>query len=77
MAAWLALKKHISNGAAMTDFSADAALPFSKKTTCAITGKERSRKDLVNIDTLRPALTDRIRRDFPDLPAEEIGRAHV
>ena len=54
----------------MSDFTADAIISGSKKHACAITGKERPKKDLVNIDTLRPALTDRIRRDFPDLPAE-------
>lgn len=44
----------------------------SKKTACAITGKERSKKDLINIDTLRPGLADRVRKDFPDLPAEAL-----
>ena len=54
----------------MSDFAAEASTSAPKKHACAITGKERPKKDLVNIDTLRPALTDRIRRDFPDLPAE-------
>ena len=45
-------------------------LAGGRRHACAITGRERPKKDLVNIDTLRPALTDRIRRDFPDLPAE-------
>ena len=34
---------------------------------CAITGKERPRRDLVQLETLRPALADRIRQDHPEL----------
>ncbi len=34
---------------------------------CAISGRETPRKDLINIDTVRPNLVARIRRDFPDL----------
>ena len=56
----------------MSDFAAETVASASRKHACAITGKERPKKDLVNIDTLRPALTDRIRRDFPDLPAEAL-----
>ena len=43
-----------------------------RKMACAITGKERPKRDLINVDTLRPALSDRIRRDFPDLPSEAL-----
>ena len=46
--------------------------PGHRKLACAITGKERPKRDLINVDTLRPALSDRIRRDFPDLPAEAL-----
>ena len=39
-----------------------------KRGTCAITGQEMARKNLVEIGTLRPALADHIRNDFPELP---------
>jgi uncharacterized membrane protein len=38
-----------------------------KKMTCAITGKERAKRDLFRVDTLRPTLADRIRQDHPEL----------
>jgi len=41
---------------------------ISKRIPCAMTGRLRTKKDLVRLDTLSPALTDRIRTDFPDLP---------
>src|SRR5487761_2025818 len=44
----------------------------NKRQICAISGRERPKRDLVNVDTLRPALSDRIRQDFPDLPAESL-----
>jgi len=44
----------------------------AKRLHCAITGKERSKKDLVHLDTLRPGLIDRIRADHPDLPDEAL-----
>ena len=34
---------------------------------CAITGRERNKRDLVNFDHIRPALAERIRRDHPDI----------
>ena len=49
-----------------------AAATQPKRLVCAISGRERPKKDLVNVDTLRPALADRIRRDFPDMPAEAL-----
>jgi hypothetical protein len=39
----------------------------SRKLTCSITGKEYARRDLVQLDALRPSLADRIRQDHPDL----------
>ncbi|QEL23009.1 DUF1003 domain-containing protein [Bosea sp. F3-2] len=43
--------------------------PLGKKRgICAISGQEMARKNLVEIGTLRPALADHIRADFPDLP---------
>jgi uncharacterized membrane protein len=38
-----------------------------KRHACAITGRERPKKDLVRLDTLRPTLADRIRVDHPAL----------
>ena len=39
-----------------------------KKVPSAISGKKYRRRELVNIDGLRPSLAERIRADFPDLP---------
>lgn len=39
-----------------------------KRGVCAISGQEMARKNLIEIGTLRPALADHIRADFPDLP---------
>lgn len=48
---------------------ASLAGPASKKRgICAISGQELARKNLIEIGTLRPALADHIRADFPDLP---------
>jgi uncharacterized membrane protein len=51
--------------------------PHSQKTEtrrwpCAITGRERPRKDLIRFDTLRPTLTDRIHVDHPGLPDDAL-----
>jgi uncharacterized membrane protein len=40
------------------------------KFTCAISGKERPRRDLVLLETLRPSLAERIRTDHPNLASE-------
>src|SRR5207244_10797783 len=48
------------------------------KAVCAITGRERPRRDLVSLETLRPSLADRIRVDHPELgPEALISRAEV
>ena len=39
-----------------------------KKAHSAISGKKFRKRELVNIDGLRPSLAERIRSDFPDLP---------
>jgi uncharacterized membrane protein len=59
--------------------SASGAAPLPpKRPRCAITGKERPRRDLVPLETLRPALAARIRRDHPDLPPDAlVSRAEV
>jgi len=40
----------------------------SKKRPSAISGRKYRKRDLVDIDALRPSLAERIRLDFPDLP---------
>jgi uncharacterized membrane protein len=48
---------------------ASAAVAASKKRgVCAISGQEMARRNLVEVGTLRPALADHIRNDFPDMP---------
>lgn len=44
--------------------------PPSKRIASAISGKRYRKRDLVKVEALRPALADRIRRDFPDLPRD-------
>ena len=65
---------HIESGA-----SAPAATERkASKAVCALTGRERPRRDLVPLDTLRPSLADRIRHDHPELaPDALISRAEV
>lgn len=48
--------------------SAAATEPAGKpRGTCAISGRQRPRKDLVPLDVIRPALAERIKADHPDL----------
>ena len=48
------------------------------KPTCAISGKEQPRPDLVSLDQLLPSLSDRIRADHPALdPDALVSRAIV
>jgi len=44
----------------------------SPKAVCAITGKERLRRDLISLEHVRPSLADRIRGDHPDLAADAL-----
>jgi uncharacterized membrane protein len=44
----------------------------TKKAQCAITHRERPRKDLIRLDALRPALTECIRAAHPDLPDDAL-----
>jgi uncharacterized membrane protein len=46
--------------------------PAAKRGICAITGGEFSRKNLVALGTLRPALADHIRNDYPDLHEDSL-----
>ena len=49
-----------------------------KRLKCAVSGKERPRRDLIPLETLRPALADRIRNEHPDLaPDALVSRAEV
>jgi uncharacterized membrane protein len=54
--------------AALADRSSAAGTGSKKRGVCAISGQEMARKNLVEIGTLRPALADHIRADYPDLP---------
>jgi uncharacterized membrane protein len=51
-----------------------APVPARKpaKFACALTGKERPRRDLISLDAVRPSLAERIRRDRPDLAPEAL-----
>lgn len=48
--------------------SALASALGKKRGICAVSGQEMALRNLVEIGTLRPALADHIRADFPDLP---------
>jgi uncharacterized membrane protein len=49
-----------------------------KRLRCAVSGKERPRRDLIPLETLRPVLADRIRADHPGLtPDALVSRAEV
>lgn len=49
-----------------------AGSPGRKRGVCAISGQELARKNLVEIGTLRPALVEHIRNDFPALPDDAL-----
>jgi len=56
------------------DEGAPAPVPARKpaKFACALTGKERPRRDLIPLDAVRPSLAERIRRDRPDLAQDAL-----
>lgn len=59
--------------------SANAAgrtAPDAKRAVCAITGRERSRHDLVSLEALRPAVVELIRADHPNLPDDALIDQH-
>ena len=65
---------HIDTGAS----APTATERKASKAVCAITGRERPRRDLVSLETLRPSLADRIRADHPELgPDALISRTEV
>ena len=45
-----------------------AGKPPSKRIASAISGKRFRKRDLVKVEELRPTLSERIKRDFPELP---------
>ncbi len=67
----------------MADIETGASAPGAaerkaSKAVCAVTGRERPRRDLVSLETLRPSLADRIRVDHPELgPDALISRTEV
>ena len=45
---------------------------------CAVSGRDRNKRDLIRIDVIRPTLVERIKRDHPDLAADAmISRASL
>ena len=54
--------------AAMAGPARLARAASKKPGVCAVSGQETARKNLIEIGTLRPALVEHIRNDFPDLP---------
>src|SRR5262245_8733950 len=60
----------------MTDLdrAADTAAPAKRggKGHCAISGRERPRRDLIHVEAVRPSLAERIRADHPELPPEAL-----
>ena len=51
----------------MSDHASTGGKPRPERQTCAISGRELPRKDLVSLDTVRPSLVERIRKDHPSL----------
>lgn len=54
--------------ATLADPAGLAGVASKKRGVCAISGQEMARRNLIEIGTLRPALADHIRNDFPDMP---------
>ena len=46
--------------------------PPTAKAPCAISGREWPRRQLVNLEMIRPSLAERIRRDHPDLAPDAL-----
>jgi uncharacterized membrane protein len=52
--------------------------PRKERLTCAISGRERPRRELVNLETVRPSLAEHIRIEHPGLvPDAFISRAEL
>ena len=50
----------------------DPNAPKKLQIPCAISGRDRPRKDLISIDMIRPALADRMRVDHPGLATDAL-----
>lgn len=51
----------------MVGKAASGSESHADRAQCAISGRTAARKDLINIDTVRPSLAARIRQDHPDI----------
>ena len=60
----------------MTDIDQGAAPHVASKraprAVCAISGKERLRRDLIPLEAIRPSLAERMRADHPELAADAL-----
>src|SRR5262245_21577950 len=60
----------------MTDLdrAADTAAPAKRggKGHCAISGRERPRRDLIHVEAVRPSLAERIRADHPEIAPDAL-----
>ena len=52
--------------------SAPASSRKQLKSPCAISGKERPRRELIALDNVRPSLVERIRKDHPDIASDAL-----
>jgi hypothetical protein len=48
------------------------AIKKTPRFACAISGKDRPRRDLISLETLRPTLADRIPADHSELAADAL-----
>jgi uncharacterized membrane protein len=59
----------------MTDFDQAATPHVTKRSprgVCAISGKERLRRDLIPLEAIRPSLAERMRTDHPELGPDSL-----
>ncbi len=62
----------------MTNNTTKTQAGHARRGTCAITGREASLRDLIPLDAMRPALSERILADHPGLePHALVGRDEV
>ncbi len=63
----------------MTDTTAPShPTPRKERGVCAVSGRDRNKRDLIGVDVIRPALVERIRKDHPTLaPDAAISRAEL
>jgi len=50
----------------------DPTTPRKERLPCAVSGRERPRKDLLSLEDIRPALAERIRRDHPNIAPDAL-----